>query len=242
MIRLIIILASIMIQTIGASPLIQQAEDAYKAQAYKEALIAYEELYAKAPGSVDLMYNLGNVHFKLNELGYAIGYYKRALKWRPMDDDIRYNLSIAREFVVDEISTQESVLGPIMKGVNAVSLNSSFYIMMAMLSLCMGAIWMYQKKAKAKETMSNLIVVMSIFGVISVAVFGVHYSRHAKQHGVIVEKKVAVHSGPSEALPILFYIHEGHEVVIKKATQQWVEIELANGFKGWVNDGAAWTL
>ena len=42
----------------------------------------------------------------------------------------------------------------------------------------------------------------------------------------LLRKKVSVHSGPSDTLPILFYIHEGHELKISKVLNQWTEVTL----------------
>ena len=64
------------------------------------------------------------------------------------------------------------------------------------------------------------------------------YVTSKKTYAVIISKKVSAHSGPSENLPTLFYIHGGHELQVISKNKNWVEIQLKNGFKGWVSVSA----
>ena len=59
---------------------------------------------------------------------------------------------------------------------------------------------------------------------------------------VVVDKKISAHSGPSEKLSTLFYIHEGKLCEIKSQDNNWSEIKLSNGFIGWVKTSSLFLI
>ncbi len=68
---------------------------------YKEALQSWTEVYNTGYRSASLCYNIGNAYFKLNNIPQAILFYERAALLNPADEDINYNLQIARTLTVD---------------------------------------------------------------------------------------------------------------------------------------------
>jgi len=63
-------------------------------EAYNDALNLYLQMESEAPSAI-LLFNIANTYFQLNEYGYAILYYYRALKEDPRSDMIHNNLQIA---------------------------------------------------------------------------------------------------------------------------------------------------
>ena len=50
-------------------------------------------------------YNLGNAHYRLGKVGYAILYYEKALKLSPNDEDVMHNLALAKLNLKDKVDT-----------------------------------------------------------------------------------------------------------------------------------------
>ena len=73
----------------------------FTAGSYKESLQAWTEIYNTGYRSANLDYNIGNAYFKLNNVPFAILFYERAYLLKPADEDINYNLQIARTLIVD---------------------------------------------------------------------------------------------------------------------------------------------
>ena len=73
----------------------------FTAGSYKEALQSWTEVYSTGYRSASLCYNMGNAYFKLNNIPQAILFYERAYLLKPADEDINYNLQIARTLIVD---------------------------------------------------------------------------------------------------------------------------------------------
>lgn len=66
--------------------------------AFNEALTLYLQMESQSP-SATLCYNIANTYYQLNEFGYAILYYNKALKENPRFDEARTNLNIALQKV-----------------------------------------------------------------------------------------------------------------------------------------------
>lgn len=71
---------------------IKQAEQAWDDGSFRVALDLYESLHPdEAPGA-DILYNIGNCHYRLSEPGKAALYYHRALLANPEHPEARQNL------------------------------------------------------------------------------------------------------------------------------------------------------
>lgn len=86
----------------------EEAEDYYykgeqaktvveRKEAFNQALKLYSDREERDPSSFangNLYYNMGNTYFQLNEYGWAVYYYYRALKLQPRNEKITRNLNI----------------------------------------------------------------------------------------------------------------------------------------------------
>src|SRR5664279_3036627 len=73
----------------------------FTAGSYNEALQAWNDIYRTGDRSANLDYNIGNAYFKLNNIPSAILFYERAYLLNPADENINYNLQVARTLIVD---------------------------------------------------------------------------------------------------------------------------------------------
>ena len=95
------------------SPAMVQAEDisakiiadsAYVKGDYKAAIEAYETILTNEGEAADVYYNLGNAYYKSENIAKAILNYERALLLNPSDEDVAFNLELARSKTVDKVA------------------------------------------------------------------------------------------------------------------------------------------
>ena len=102
---LLLLLVSISIRTVAQGTqedVLNKAAELYSNGKYKEALDEWMSIYNTGLHSGILDYNIGNASFKQNNIPGAILFYERALLLKPGDEDIQYNLQIAKTLVVDK--------------------------------------------------------------------------------------------------------------------------------------------
>ena len=88
-----------------------EANEMYRQEKYNEALKTYQEIEALGQESWALYYNMGNIHYKMNQVAPAIFYYEKALKLRPDQQDVLFNLEFANQMVLDNIEPLPRNLG-----------------------------------------------------------------------------------------------------------------------------------
>jgi tetratricopeptide (TPR) repeat protein len=79
-----------------------KGSELYGAGKYQDALNEWLTIYKTGYHSASLDYNIGNAYFKLNNTPGAILFYERAKLLKPGDEDISYNLQIAKTLIVDK--------------------------------------------------------------------------------------------------------------------------------------------
>ena len=65
---------------------------AYNENDFERAIDEWRTCVDEGIVNADLYYNLGNAYYRSGKLGFAIFYYKSALRLHPSDDDIQHNL------------------------------------------------------------------------------------------------------------------------------------------------------
>ncbi|MFQ5429982.1 MAG: hypothetical protein ACE5E1_06695 [Phycisphaerae bacterium] len=75
---------------------IQNTDAARAEQLYREALGGFEALIDEGIRNAYLYYNTANTQVHLGEIGRAIANYRRGLRLRPADPDLKRNLEVAR--------------------------------------------------------------------------------------------------------------------------------------------------
>jgi hypothetical protein len=220
---------------------VDNAAQLYKEGAYTKALDVYLDVYKKTPKVTDVLYNIGNVYFRLNQLGESICFYKRAEKYSCRDKDIVGNLKIARSKILDKAGEN--------KGSSFLS-NFNFMTFFTMNEVMIGFVvcfsvfsvmillWVLKKRG---EFFKNIFFVILVLFLIYVVFMGLKVRQEFFiKEGVIISNKVEVKTGPSETLSTLFFIHEGIEFRLIKHLGKWSEVRFQNGFIGWVNEKDYW--
>jgi len=221
-------------------PLIDSANNAYTEQNYEEAVGFYEKVLDKGLESPELYYNLGNAYYKLHDIASAILNYERAKQLAPNDEDIQYNLELAKKQITDKIEPiPEFFLLRWAK--NALNLFSSNAWALASLItfiafLVLFSLYLYSGRLGIKKS-SFWIGIIAL--IISIASFSFSYQQKQdivnSGEAIVFSPKVTVKSSPSESGTELFVIHRGVKVhIVDDDINGWYEVKLADGNKGWL--------
>ena len=81
----------------------ESANNYYSNGDYNSAISLYLQIVDSGYESPSLYYNLGNSHYKLNNIAESNYYFEMAKKLSPNDSDINLNLSFAQNMRVDKI-------------------------------------------------------------------------------------------------------------------------------------------
>lgn len=219
------------VQVLATSAL-DRAEQLYLNQEYQQSIYIYERYLKTHPVSHEVLYNLGNCYFKLEKYGKAIIYYRRALNVKFNDKDTLHNLQLVRDVFTQHQPVERGFVQKSLSQLEAISIKR--FVVMLLVALCISNIFICILLKKKSELLMNLTIVSICITAIVGGGFAYKLKQAKQVFGVILAKKIAVHSGPATSLPELFFIHEGHEVKILKTTNEWYEIKLDNGFQGWV--------
>ncbi|MGB8490752.1 MAG: SH3 domain-containing protein [Bacteroidales bacterium] len=213
--------------------------DFYNTADYKSALNVWLDIYNTGYRSAALDYNIGNAYFKLNNVPGAILFYERAKLLKPGDNDINYNLQIAKTLVVDKFQAIPELF--FIRWYNFVSLVLSsnrwaaISIVSFILFLVLLSLYLYSSRYKLKVAGFWLAIFFAVVSASSLAFTlrnkDLVYDSHT---AIIFSPTVTGKSSPDQSGNDLFILHEGSKVNIEDKVGNWYEIMLSDGNKGWV--------
>lgn len=224
---------------ISASDKFNKGVTYYNSANYKEALQIWMEIYNTGYRSAYLDFNIGNANFKLNNVPGAILFYERAYLMNPADEDINYNLQIARTLIVDRFQEIPELF--FIRWYNLISLifstNSWAKISIVAFVLCLLllSLYIYSSKYRFKILGFWFGVSFFIFSVITFSFAARNKSLVYDSHkAIIFSPLVSGKSSPDNSGTDLFVLHEGTKVFIEDEVGGWLEIRLSDGNVGWV--------
>ncbi len=212
---------------------------AYTAGNYQDAVQVWTDLYKTGYRSARLEYNIGNAYFKLDDIPEAILFYERAELLNPADEDIAYNLQIARTLTVDRFQEIPELF--FIKWYNFVSLVLStntwarISIVSFVICLLLLSLYIYTSGYRLKVMGFWLAVVFFVLSGASLAFTLRNKSLVYDSHkAIIIDPQVSGKSSPDNSGTDLFILHEGTKVSVDDEVGGWLEITLSDGNKGWV--------
>ena len=206
---------------------------------YEEAISTYNYILATGMESAELYYNLGNASFRSNKIGYAVLYYKKALKQDPGFDLAEKNLSYISLYLEDTLETVPQLFLKrwikafygffplVVWSIISISLFALFLI--ALLIYIFGSSMWIKKTGFFIGALTLLLFLLSF----SAAMRQHREVRHPDQ-AVIVAPSVVVKSTPSDSGTDLFILHEGTSLTTDEEVGEWVEIRITDGRVGWI--------
>jgi tetratricopeptide (TPR) repeat protein len=209
---------------------------AYEAGNYLQAVALYDSA-AAGMTSPELLYNRGNAHFKLGEIGRAIADYNRAYVLKPHDKDIIHNLAFARQFRPDKSLTIENpltrMLTDALRLLDAASARvlAGLFFFLALAALAL----LFVRGQRLFGWIAIGLGVLFLYCFISSASWGEVTS---PAHAVVVQPELTLRSGPGAEYKEIAVVHDGLEVMLREQRPGYVLIQIPGGDGGWVEAAA----
>jgi len=219
--------------------LISQGNRHYLDKNYRMAIECYSTVISSGYESAELYYNLGNAWYKTDDMARAILNYEKALLLEPRDEDTRQNLTLANQQIIDKIDVIPSFF--LKKWINTLkgifSPNQWAIACLLLFALSLGGFALFflsNNVALKKAGFSAGVVVFMI--TITGLILMYSRMREIQKHNaaIIMLPSVNARSSPDDQSTNVFVLHEGTRVLVTDSVQQWKEIQLANGNKGWI--------
>lgn len=217
-----------------------EADKAYQENDFKGAIEKYEAILNGGQESADIYYNLGNSYYKDNNIAKAVLNYERALLLSPGDDDIRYNLEMAKSKIIDNVTPKREIF--IVTWINTIrdlmseTSWSVFAISCFILFILGTSAYIFGGKLVLRKTGFSFAVVFLILTVVANLFADSQKDKLVDRRGaIIMQESVTVKSTPDNSGTDLFVLHEGTKVFINDNSMKgWKEVSLEDGTRGWV--------
>ncbi|MCD4769633.1 MAG: SH3 domain-containing protein [Bacteroidales bacterium] len=206
---------------------------------YQGAIKTWEKLVSSGFISPDLYYNLGNAFFKDGGIPGAILYYEKALLIKPFNEDIQYNLEIARSYTVDSFETISELFYIRWFKMISLMFSSNYWALISLiLFICtLGLLLIYLFSGRLNVKKLSFIAALFLL-ISSIITISFSYQNRIitikKRDAIIFTPVVTGKSSPDESGNDLFVIHEGTRVKIEDELGEWYEIRLSDGNVGWI--------
>jgi len=216
-----------------------KAANLYSSGQYKDALDTWISVYKAGVRSANLDFNIGNAYFKTSNIPGAILFYERALLLKPADEDVQYNLQIARTLVVDKFVEIPELFFVTWYNFLSLTLSTNRWAQISLTSFILFlialSIYIYTPRYRYKVIGFWFAVFLLIFSLFSVS-FSIRNRNliYNNSKAIIFSPLVNGKSSPDNSGTDLFVLHEGTRVTIEDAVGEWFEIRLSDGNKGWV--------
>lgn len=217
-----------------------QANELYRQEKYNEALKVYQQIEALDQESWALYYNIGNIHYKMNRVAPAIFYYEKALKLRPDQQDVLFNLEFANQMVLDNIEPLPRNLGQRIMDTVILKLSYETWAKIAVgLAFLFALLFLmyhfsYGTGKKRFYFVTSIITVVLVTTSIFFA-FRNHLYVKNNTEAIIFAKEAEVMNAPTTASEAYFELHEGTKVTVLESLDNWKKIKIADGKIGWID-------
>jgi tetratricopeptide (TPR) repeat protein len=211
----------------------EQAEDFYE-----KAAMRYERIIQG--GGVQngkLYYNLGNIYFRLMDLGRAILNYRRAEQYIPNDPNLKQNLDYARERRLDDIEEKQET--KVLKTLFFWHYDVSTKGRVMIFSVCFVLMWtaaairIFTQASYLRWCITvSLILSLLLAG----SLLAEELSLRNTRPGVVISREVVARKGNSETYEPSFKdpLHSGTEFNLIEDRGSWYQIELTDARTCWV--------
>lgn len=216
-----------------------RANTAYLNGDFQTAAATYRKLVDQGFSSVKLYYNLANACFKEERLGEAILYYRRALRLAPGNEDIRHNLDVAQARTKDRIEEIPRFFVVVWLGALRHTMSStawtvfSLVLLAAALTFCLVYLLARQLSWRKVGFYGTLLATV-FFAVATWCAAAGRREALDRTQAVVMSASAAVKSSPDRSATDLFLLHEGTSVRIVERLDDWCEIVIGDGKKGWI--------
>jgi len=217
----------------------EEASKLYQSGDYSGAAAIYNQLYNEGYRSENLLYNSGNAFFKSGDIAHSILFYERAKLLSPADEDINYNLEVARSRVAGKTEEIPSLFFirwfdflALLTGTNNWAIIA---LLLFIIALASGIVFLTKARSQGKLLTFWIFIGALMLSAISVSLAIrndnlVNNNRKA----VVICSILTGKSAPGESGNEIFVVNAGAIVVIEESIGDFTEVRLPDGNKGWV--------
>lgn len=217
----------------------KNADDEYKKENYQQAIRDYEELLKKG-ASADLYFNLGNAYYRTDNITRAVLNYERALQLSPGDEDIRFNLQMARSKTIDKI-TPKSEMFFVTWYKSLVNLTSvdgwartSIISIAAALVLVLCYLFAH-KVLLRKIGFYGAAILVVVFILSNIFAYEQKCLLTNNTGAIVISPSASLRKTPVANSENNTIIHEGTRLeIVDDTMKDWKQVKLEDGREGWV--------
>ena len=206
---------------------------------YKKSAMRYERLIKE--GGIEngkIYYNLGNIYFRMNDIGRAILNYRKAAQYIPNDPNLKQNLDYARKKRTDKIEEKQET--KVLKTLFFWHYDLSVKTRIMLFSIFFALIWIAAGlRIFFKRTF--LFWCITVSSVISILLAGSlvaeEYNLSQIRPGVIISTETTARKGNSETYEPSFKepLHAGTEFTLLEDRGDWYHVELSDSRTCWIS-------
>jgi tetratricopeptide (TPR) repeat protein len=222
-----------------SGPIFEQGKEMYKAEKYQQALDQWNKILDNGEHSAALYFNLGNAHYKMNNIGESIFYYEMALQLSPNDNDIKNNLAFAQNATVDNIEPlPETIFSKWYNNLSSILTYNGWALLSIISSI--GFVFLFLvyyvsiTEVRKRLFFTGAIIFLGLLMGSFIMAFMMFDQAKNDHPAIIFSEKIEVRSEPNLGSEASFSLHEGTKVQIISRDSDWVRIEISDGKDGWI--------
>ncbi len=214
--------------------LFKKGTEFYDSGNYQMAITYFDSLIDAGSVSSEIHYNKGNCYFKLDSLALAIVEYERGLNINPKDLDIVYNLKICNDLIIDDINQLPDLFYKqwFSNLFNIISIYD--WQVLIIISLILFVVSLIASKIKLINKLKIFNTSLSLIISFSVIIyFTGNVGEKNNIQAIVNENVLNIRSAPSDESSVQFTIHSGTKVIIIDSVENWLNVSISDGRKGW---------
>jgi len=184
--------------------------------------------------SANLLFNLGNAHFKSGQLGWAMAAYHRSLRLDPRNPETAANLRFARE----QANTRPPPITLRQRWLRQLSIGEWTTLASTAITFLLLLLTARQLKPDvfvSKPGWFRLPAVGAVAGAFLLALAAADH--FLDRRAFVITPMAVVRNGPLEESPESFKAPDGTELRVHDRKGGFLEIETGLGQKGWIQAG-----
>lgn len=229
----------------GPEVLFKQGIAEFRSNKFVEATRTFQSALAQDPNNPAVLTNLGLASLKIDQKGWALAYFRKALSLDHSLSEARYAMNEAlSKLEVKELPRQNSWYESFRQSI-LTQLSIDFLVILTLVSFLLTGWWLLsylgQRRRNAKAELPApqvsipLIVVGCFFVLLSVVSTLKLYDVFHVVRGTVVAKKSSLYSAPEASQSALFEIYEGLEVEVLDQSGDFYQVQYPGGAAGWIS-------
>lgn len=209
----------------------EAANKLYEQGKFSEAASAYKKLLSPDAVSPAVCFNLGNAFFRSGEIGRAIAAYRQAQALSPRDADLRASLQFAR----NQVQGPTLQPGRWERWLEVFSVNGWTLLAAAAFWATLLLLALFQFRPALKQSLRHLATTAGVLAVVSICCAGsILHFRFSTSTAIVVAREAAAHNGPLDESPNAFAAHDGAELKVLDAKDDWLQVSDGTHRIGWL--------